>query len=394
MADTPESSENMETEGTSTAEENINLVDVIDDLELYWVGAEPQGMALIYNHTRRKAYTVVEYGAGQEGFQRNFKILRPAQDARICSEYIEDAFPMYEVVLKDLGLRLPFNDFQMGVFSHLSLAPSQLHPNAIAFIRAFKLTCRFLRIEATISLFFRVFHLQWQSRVEKHSWVSLKQSKRLFGMYMDSVRDFKDKCYILQPSTQTTLDSLFDPATIMDEDGDSCLDTEGNPEIGRISKFPIHWCSGHYDHGSGHYHTSSSGMSVEDEEAYGVLNHFVDGFFHAKWVTQEGRNILDEDDDPMFEARSINTKALVEYQSYGQAVDLLGFFAYFYYCLPSFVSSTKLTRTHFLCFCRSHGGAPREIAEADYGEKEPQEIGETSSSYAHGFILRADQGRI
>ena len=33
------------------------------------------------------------------------------------------------------------------------------------------------------------------------------------------------------------------------------------------------------DHGPGYYHTPAGGMSVEDEEAYGVLNKFVDGFF-------------------------------------------------------------------------------------------------------------------
>ena len=66
-------------------------------------------------------------------------------------------------------------------------------------------------------------------------------------------------------------------------------------------------------------------MCAEDEEAYVVLYKFVDGFFPARWVTREGDDILDEDGYPTFKARPINTKALVECQSYGQAVDLLGF---------------------------------------------------------------------
>ena len=54
-----------------------------------------------------------------------------------------------------------------------------------------------------------------------------------------------------------------------------------------------------------------------DEEAYGILNKFVDGFFPSRWVTREGDDIPDEDGYPTFEACPINTKALVECQSYG-----------------------------------------------------------------------------
>ena len=68
---------------------------------------------------------------------------------------------------------------------------------------------------------------------------------------MDSVRDFNDKWYIFQPSTQTALDSLFKLATVKDEDGKPCLNAEGNPKVGQISRFPIHWCSVHYNHGPG-----------------------------------------------------------------------------------------------------------------------------------------------
>ena len=169
MADIPESSGRNDVEETSTAEETITLVNTVDNPTLDWVSAEPRGIASIYNLSNRQAYNIVEYDGSQEGFQRNFRIMRSSRDARICLEFTQDAFPMYEIIFRDLGLRLPFNDFQVEVFNHLNLAPSQIHPNAIAFLRAFELTCRFLRIGATIPLFFRVFHLQRQSRGGKHS---------------------------------------------------------------------------------------------------------------------------------------------------------------------------------------------------------------------------------
>ena len=84
-------------------------------------------------------------------------------------------------------------------------------------------------------------------------------------MYMDFVRDFKDKWYVVQPSSQAVVDVVFDPVSIVNEDKEVCYDGEGNPEIGQLTKFPIHWCSGHYEHSPGHYHAPAGGMSVEDE---------------------------------------------------------------------------------------------------------------------------------
>ena len=57
---------------------------------------------------------------------------------------------------------------------------------------------------------------------------------------------------------------MFDLAPVVDEDGEPCYDVNGEQEMGRISKFPIHWCSGHYDHGPGHYHPPAGSMSAED----------------------------------------------------------------------------------------------------------------------------------
>ena len=69
---------------------------------------------------------------------------------------------------------------------------------------------------------------------------------------MDSVRGFKDKWYVLQPVTQTALDSIYEEETaVVDENGEPVMDAEGRPAMGRVSKFPLHWCSGHYDHGMG-----------------------------------------------------------------------------------------------------------------------------------------------
>ena len=104
---------------------------------------------------------------------------------------------MYDIVFREMGLRLPFSNFEVAVFRHLHMAPSQLHPNGIAFVRAFETVYDHMKIGATIPLFFYCFHIQ-RSKVDgKWGWVSLKQGNgKLFKAYLESVHHFKDK-YIL-----------------------------------------------------------------------------------------------------------------------------------------------------------------------------------------------------
>ncbi|MCI31494.1 hypothetical protein A2U01_0052706, partial [Trifolium medium] len=86
---------------------------------------------------------------------------------------------MYEIAFKEMGYRLPFSKFEMSVFHHLDLAPSQLYPNSLAFILAFEIVAEYLEITPTIPPFSYTFHLQRSSSKKgeptKHGWVSLKQ---------------------------------------------------------------------------------------------------------------------------------------------------------------------------------------------------------------------------
>lgn len=100
---------------------------------------------------------------------------------------------MYEFVFKEVGLRLPFTQLQKDVFRWLQLAPSQLHPNAIAFLREFEIVCAFLEVDPSLPLFIRVFHLQRLRDRDRFNWVSFKQPKKLFAIYQDSVQHFKNR---------------------------------------------------------------------------------------------------------------------------------------------------------------------------------------------------------
>lgn len=74
----------------------------------------------------------------------------PLVKSKICSCYEGNIIHMYEVVFKEMGFRMPFLDFQKEVMKWLELAPSQLHPNSMDFVRSFKLMCEYLEMDPTI----------------------------------------------------------------------------------------------------------------------------------------------------------------------------------------------------------------------------------------------------
>jgi len=58
------------------------------------------------------------------GRSEDWEVLLPSTSNRVCSKYENHVFPMYEVVFKDMGFRLPFSDFMREVFRSTKLSPS------------------------------------------------------------------------------------------------------------------------------------------------------------------------------------------------------------------------------------------------------------------------------
>jgi len=65
-----------------------------------------------------------------------------------------DFFFMYARVTKDSCIVIPFDNFCSDVLRFLNVAPTQLHSNSWAYIRAFQFVCSTLAITSTIPLFF------------------------------------------------------------------------------------------------------------------------------------------------------------------------------------------------------------------------------------------------
>ncbi|QHN95762.1 TMV resistance protein N [Arachis hypogaea] len=111
--------------------------------------------------------------------------------------------------------------FECKVLIQFNCAPSQLHPNSWAFLRAFEVLMNFLNVAPSLNVFFSLF----QSKgVRKGLWVFLSSfpDRSLFLLYKSSFKNFK---------------SMFVKICALEAVYPFFLDEE------MIEKFPLYWCS-------------------------------------------------------------------------------------------------------------------------------------------------------
>jgi len=62
---------------------------------------------------------------------------------RICDQrpegIVDESFLMYMAVFEEFGVKIPFTTFKMDVLKFLNVAPSEIHPNSLTFIRGFEI---------------------------------------------------------------------------------------------------------------------------------------------------------------------------------------------------------------------------------------------------------------
>ncbi|GAU35133.1 hypothetical protein TSUD_394580 [Trifolium subterraneum] len=265
----------------------------IEDDEMAWVADETRTTISKFSLTGGGIFKTVQHPPLDD-----WKACVPNTNRRICSKYQWSSFPMYQIAFKHMGYRLPFGDFEVTVFRHLHLTPSQLHPNSLAFIRAFEMTTVYLGFLPTIPLFFHAFHLQ-RSRPKgdaekKFSWVSLKQSVKLFEIFLEFVRGFKDSYIFVKPLNFVAWQSVIYRGPAKDATGAPLVGPDGRPIMDDYSRFPLSWRKGHYLRPASDFVYSTEELTVEELSNYEQLKVFVSGFPRKYYEDEDGNPVLDE----------------------------------------------------------------------------------------------------
>ena len=98
---------------------------------------------------------------------------------------------MYMCHFSQLHIKFPFDEFTMGVFWLLNVAPTQLHPNRWAYLQAFQLLCMALYLQPSPQAFLYFFDTRPRSPT---TWLSLVSRPRIniLDVFTQSFKHFKD----------------------------------------------------------------------------------------------------------------------------------------------------------------------------------------------------------
>lgn len=158
--------------------------------------------------------------------------------------------------------------------------------------------------------------------------MSFKQSKKLFGIYQDSVNNFKDKYFMVKPLTPTVDASLFEN---MEYERDGVMKSELQ------CIFPLEWQYEHFERGTEAYILKDEDLNDQDRAAYQRLVQYFYSFRLVKCMTPDEKKIYDAHVQPIYAHRYIKMKTLLECCTVREAMHLLGIsgLSCVFICLPS-----------------------------------------------------------
>ena len=162
----------------------------------------------------------------------------------------ENFFYTYMCHFSQLHVRLPLDDFTIGVLRTLNVAPTQLHPNSWAYLQAFRILCQSLYLEPTPYAFLYFYDTRprrpatWLSLISRPSISRLDASSQSF-------KHFKDGYF----------------KVVVKEGGKAYfLNADGN------AKFPFSWTN----NPSRYKYMGMDELSAGDKEVGDTLLKFVD----------------------------------------------------------------------------------------------------------------------
>ncbi|GAU50816.1 hypothetical protein TSUD_410860 [Trifolium subterraneum] len=185
--------------------------------------------------------------------------------------------------------------------------------------QAFEMTAAYLGFLPTIPLFFHAFHLQRSkpkgNAANKFGWVSLKESVKLFEMFLESVRGFKDSYFFIKPLNSVSWKSIIYRGPAKDATGAPLVGPDGRPILEDYSRFPLSLRKSHYLKPASDFIYSAEELTVEEISNYEHMKVFVGSFPPKTYEDENGNVVLDESGAPLTKRCFIDTRRLLACKS-------------------------------------------------------------------------------
>lgn len=103
----------------------------------------------------------------------------------------------FENIFSDLKYRLPLSDITCSVLTLLNVAPTQLHCNSWAYVKAFEFLYQTLGIEPTSNRFFYFFETSGRSVKGEYLSSAAARGQGIFTLFRSNYKHFKGKFFRL-----------------------------------------------------------------------------------------------------------------------------------------------------------------------------------------------------
>lgn len=135
-------------------------------------------------------------------------------------------------------------------------------------------------------------------------------------MFVDSVKEFKDMYYLVSPDRDMAYSYVMRLVTNTDNEGRTILDDNGKVRTRMVSLLPFRWWKGHFTNSPRDYSFEDEELDDQDRVLYATLCRYMKGFSLVQWVKRSGALVVDEEGEFVWEARAINTRALLGYKTF------------------------------------------------------------------------------
>lgn len=77
----------------------------------------------------------------------------------VCQSSKKFKFMVYHCILQRMGIQRSFSSFQQRILRIFQVAPSQLHPNGWAFVKAFGVMMKAMKRQRSRKVFFTIYEV-------------------------------------------------------------------------------------------------------------------------------------------------------------------------------------------------------------------------------------------